>query len=139
MTAGPAPDAVRMNASRKRKRGRKTIEALVREAEHCHKVIRRIGELIGAWSPFGKVEMAPKNIRNAGDKRERARQTRTAKDGSEGGLAGIRSVLGATKLSSKVGGGTVKDVSSTSRVAQLDHNAKGRTQPDIINFLTIGR
>ncbi|KAJ1162574.1 hypothetical protein NDU88_003042 [Pleurodeles waltl] len=69
---------------------------------------------------------------------EGARQTLTAKEESEGGSAGKRSAIEVTKLNSKVGGGTVKDVSGMSKATQPEPKVKGRTQPDITNFLAVG-
>ncbi|KAJ1110473.1 hypothetical protein NDU88_007824 [Pleurodeles waltl] len=82
--------------------------------------------------------MTPKNIQNIGDKGEGARQIHVAKDGSDEGLAGSRSAVGPTKLGSKVGDRTVKDVKDAPRGAQPDHKVKGRSQPIITNFLTSG-
>ncbi|KAJ1180470.1 hypothetical protein NDU88_005691 [Pleurodeles waltl] len=69
---------------------------------------------------------------------EGARPTCAAKNGSEGGLAGRRSAIGPAKSSSKIGGGTVKDVSNMGRVPQTDHKAKGRPQPAVANSFSNG-
>ncbi|KAJ1189751.1 hypothetical protein NDU88_006493 [Pleurodeles waltl] len=116
---------------------RSTLNSVAKETEHWYWIIR-IAELIGAWPWFSKVKMALKNARNIGDKREGAHQTCVGKAGSDGGLTGRRSALGQTKLSSKAGGGAVKDVKYAPRGAQPDLKGKGRSQPAITNFLTSG-
>ncbi|KAJ1179249.1 hypothetical protein NDU88_004484 [Pleurodeles waltl] len=112
---------------------RSTINYVVRGTEYWH---WRFLKSIGASSWLLKVNMAPKNAQNFGDKGEGARPTCSGKDSGDAGPAG-RPASGVTKLCGKTGGGTAKDVKDTS-VAPPDPRWKGKSQPDITNFMISG-
>ncbi|KAJ1150085.1 hypothetical protein NDU88_002883 [Pleurodeles waltl] len=100
--------------------------------------------------------MAPKNTRTSGGKTEKgdnvnindrvasgARQKRAAKDISSSGPADRRSVTGLSKLNSKTGGESSKDITGSGSAAQTmaqtaSSRLKCKPQPAITNFFTRG-
>ncbi|KAJ1178805.1 hypothetical protein NDU88_004047 [Pleurodeles waltl] len=82
--------------------------------------------------------MAPKTVRNFGDKGEGARSTRTGKDSGDTGPTGRWPISGGIKLGGKIRGGTTKDAKDITSIAPLDSRGKDKSQSAITNFLTSG-
>ncbi|KAJ1148876.1 hypothetical protein NDU88_001700 [Pleurodeles waltl] len=83
--------------------------------------------------------MAPKSARNVADKTESVRQTRMAKEGSDGHSTGKLALGGLTKADCKINAGVVRDGKDQLRGTQPDNKPRdklqSKTQPSTTDFL----
>ncbi|KAJ1117756.1 hypothetical protein NDU88_005953 [Pleurodeles waltl] len=111
------------------------INFLVMGTKYCS---RRLVKLTAALPGPLKVNMAPKTIRNFGDKGEGVQSTRVGKDSGDAAPAGRRPASGATKPCGKNKGGTAKDGKNATGIPPPDSRGKDKLQPVIMCLLTAG-